>query len=377
MDIEKVLGIFKELIEEDDKHKIANLLNNLLAHITANNSAAADETISKIQEYSKKSIVNEYAFSKLKVLEKINAMNYFGSYLKEFLDALFTKETYKIKDNLSAFIKQRNTLLTNLKKNIQDLESLDFTSYYETIKTFEIGLIIPKEKAELKDVQIYLKNWHFVLKHVSELTETDHSEPKVCSVSSNSVGIFILGSYLTITCILKISKDVLEIYEKVLKIRKLKQELEEFDLKNNIKEVNEKEKQIVNVEQDKIVKKLLSEYKLKIKKGRENELKNAIGKSVEIVIKMHDEGIVIEATPPKIKEPKVLEAEETEENKKERDKAKKEYDSKIARINEVTGISANIAKIVKELTSSGKGILQIAQYLDKDTKQESEEKVED
>lgn len=374
MDIEKVLGIFKELIEEEEEYAIQNLLNNLLSHLNSNDSDAVAETISKINEYSKESSINDYAFSKLKVLDKVNAKKYFGVYLKEFINTFFTKETYKSKDNLSQFIKQRNTLLTNLKNNIQNLESFDFESYYDTLGTFELGLVIPVNQSELKKVNNYLKEWHFVLRHISELCEKEHSEPKIYSVSKNSIGIFFLCSIPVAKCILSLTKDVLDIYKKVLEIKKLKKDMEKYDskFKQGIKEASKVEKEIVNEEKEKIVKKIILEYESQIPKEREKELEVSIRKSIEIIIKMQDKGIIIEATPPKIEEPEILEEEETKENKKKRDEVQKAYNSKIEQINKVTVI-ANKAKTVKELISSEKNVLQIAQYLDKDIKQGSEE----
>ncbi len=372
MDIEKVLGIFEEVLGEEEKHNIISILNELLNNLNANNLDAVDEIISKINEYSKQSIINEYAFSKLKLLERINATNYFGIYLKKFIDDLFTKETYKIKENLSQFIKQRNEFLTNLKNNVHNLENLDFESYYDNIETFELGLIIPKNQSELKKIQHYLKEWHFVLKHVSELCEEEYSEPKIYSVSDSSLGIFFLCSFPVVKCVLILTKDVLDIYKKVLDIKRIRKSMEKYDLKfkDGIKEASNIEKTIVNEEKENIVKKIISQYGSKASPERKKELETSIRKSVETIIKMQDDGILIESTPPKIKEPEILEEGETEENKEERNKVEKEYNHMIKENKEITGVFANIAKVNKELTFPDKCMLRISQYLDKETKQE-------
>lgn len=379
MDIEKVLGIFKELIDEEEEHKIQDLLNNLSSYLDSNDSDSADKVISEINEYSNESIVNEYAFSKLKILEKIDAKNYFGIYLKKFIDTLFTKETYKTKDNLSQFIKRRTDLLANINNNIENLGRFDIESYYDLLETFELGLIIPDTQSELKKIQIYLKDWHVVLRSISELCEKEHSEPKIYSVSKGSIGIFFLCSIPVAKCVLNLTKDVLDIYKKVLEIKKLKKNMEKYTSKfeQGIKEASQIEKEIVNEEREKIVDKIISEYVPQKQNERENELENGIRKSVETIIQMQDEGVVIEATPPKIEEPEILEEEETEENKKERDKAQKEYNSKIEQINSVTAVFANVAKTVKELTSSGKDVLQIGQYLDTETTKKGTEEDSD
>ena len=372
MEIEKVFGVFKEVSKEEDEYNLQKELNTLLSHINSNNSSAADAQIQEIKRITELSVVNKYSSSKLKILEYIDAINLFGDNLWVYLENILNTESYKLKDNLSNLISQRNTKINEIKTAIQHLESLDFVSYYEKMEDYELGLIIPEEESDLKKVQKYLEDWCFIIKHVSELCGNDYSEPKISSVSSSSIEIFLIETYIVTICVLGITERVVNIYEKINKIKILKKELEELDIKKTLKELDDKIKDIINTEKEKIVVEVISEHETKIKQNRRGELKNAITKSVEKIINMYDKGIIIEATPPKVEEPEILKEEETDDNKREWNDAKKNYDDKLNQVKEVTGIISNVAKTLKELTSAGKETLQLSQYIDSNNELESE-----
>lgn len=362
MEVEKVLGIFKELIEEEEEFNIQKILNNLLSHVNSGASKDVENVLSELSIYSNSSMINDYAYSKLKLLEKIEASEFFGKQLQMRILEILNKEVYKVKENLSELITKRNEFVVNVKANIQNLEKLDFESYYDNINNFELGLIIPDSESDMKKVQTYLNDWQFILKTTNEFCDTNHEEPKIYSVSTNSIGIFVVGSITTISLILKIVDQIIKIYERILKIRKLKFELEQEKLTKNIKEVEAKEKEIVLEEKKKILKSIFEESK-KLDHGRKKELENHFSKVIDKIILIQDKGVIIEATPPRMPESEILEEEETPENKKEQEKAKQEKQIWIQKTKDITQIASNVTKVMKEITSTGKEILQIAHYL--------------
>ncbi len=204
MDVEKVLGVFKELTEEESNLNIQKDLSSLQSSLQSNNSTSAEALIEEIKKKNESSIVNEYSFSKIQILEQTGSLEFFGNYLSKSLDNALNKDSYKVRDNLSKIITLRNSKLQEMRTAAQHLENLDFKSYYDELEGFELGLIIPEEESELEKVQQYLKDWSFILKHVNELCDKEDEEPRIYSVSSSRIMVFILASSVTIICILEI-----------------------------------------------------------------------------------------------------------------------------------------------------------------------------
>ncbi len=126
---------------------------------------------------------------------------------------------------------------------------------------------------------------------------------------------------------------------------------------------------IVNEETEKIVDDLMSKREKDMTSQRKSELRNAISRVVKDIIIMYEKGILIEATPPKVKEPEPTSGEETEEDIRQRNKKEEEYDKKLKSAREITSIISNVSKSIKKLASAGKEILQISQYLKPDEKE--------
>ncbi|MFW6047042.1 MAG: hypothetical protein ACOCP4_04595, partial [Candidatus Woesearchaeota archaeon] len=342
MEIEKILSIFKELVEEEEKYNVQKELNQLMNHVNAGSSTNVDALLKVLENYAEDSVVNNYAYSKLKLLDKLQAKEYFGIRLLELIKQILTTEGYKTKSNITSLAENRTEFLTNIKNNIKNFEKMQFKPYYEDLADFELGLIIPNSEADIKKVQQHLKDWQFILKTVNEYYESNHEEPKIYSVSNNSIGIFIIGCATTITAILTITNKILDIYERIYELRMLKTKIEKEKINKAIKEIEKREKEIVLEEEKKILEKI-KEEKTSGDANRANELENHFSKIIDILIKMQEKGIVIEINPPKIKEPETKET-DTEENKKKQDDAKKQYQNKLSSTKKLTELGVNITE---------------------------------
>lgn len=371
MDVEKLLGVFEELIAEEEEYNVQSILKNILNSVNTDNAEQIDSFLQELKEYSESSIVNHYAISKIKILNKVGGSNLFGIHLYELINNIVSTQGYKIKNSLSTEITTRNNLIAIIKENISNLEKLDFESYYDSLEEYELGLIIPQNEAELEKVEKYLKDVRQILRTINELSNGEYEEPKIYSVSSNSVGIFLLSTFGTTLCILKIFDKILDIYKKVYEIKKLKIEYKRL-LDKEPKEIDKEIKETIANEKEKIVEEIVKEYgKNNLDQGRQNELKIGIRSAIDKVIEMQDKGIVIEATAPKYKE-------EPEENDDEKlkvisKKSGTKDKSNLEKAKEVAETFSNVSKSINEIKLFGKEILQLSQYNEKEEFEEGKE----
>ncbi|MDA3855039.1 MAG: hypothetical protein PF569_02180 [Candidatus Woesearchaeota archaeon] len=367
MEITKMYGIIEELINEEKESNIQTILNNILGVINSGDGTQVDEFLNKLFSWCQGSIVNEYPFSKQKILKKLNSENLFGNALYDNVKNMLETESYKLKENLSKLISNRNSQITILKQNFEQLQKLDIESYYENLEEFEIGLIIPNSENELEKVNFYLKDWDFILKHITELLGEENIKPRVSSVDTGSILVYVVGSYMVTKAILHIVKEVLDIYKKVLEIKELKDNAKKLGFKTTEKEGNKKIKDLLKSEKERLVKLIVKEYAKKNGNTRDAELENAILQSVGKIIKMHDKGILIEANSPK-------ETEDNDDEESENTKTKTERNKKLQNIKVVSEIVSNISTSVKTLTGLGEETLQLTSFDEESKEEEGEDK---
>jgi hypothetical protein len=126
--------------------------------------------------------------------------------------------------------------------------------------------------------------------------------------------------------------------------------------KTQEKAIKTHEKEVYEKEVDLIVSDLIKKFAdKKIEEGRLNELKISIKGHTNYFAKCIDDGLVIEITPPEVREPEIINEAETEENKKEKAKAKSDFEAKIETVKTIRdGLKAG-----KEIFSLGKEVFKM------------------
>lgn len=372
MDVEKLLGVFEELIAEEEEYAVQKILRGILNSTNSDNAEEIEKLLEELKEYSEKSIVNQYSLSKIKILDKTGATKYFGSNLYELISNILSTHGYRIKKTLSEEITTREKLVSTIRGNISNLEELDFESYYDQLEEYELGLIIPQDEAELEKVERYLKDIRQILRTINELSNGEYEEPKIYSVSSSSIGVFLLSAFGTTVCLLKIVDKTLEIYKKVYEIKKLKIEYKRL-LDKEPKEIDKEIKQTIKKEKENIVNEIVKEYSNKTSNpGRVNELKTGLRSAIDKIIEMQDKGLVIETTTPKY-EKETEEDNDDESSKVESKKSGTKEKSNLEKAKEVSETFSNVSKSINEIKSFGKEILQLSQYNEKEKVEEGKE----
>ena len=245
----------------------------------------------------------------MKILNKIGGYKHFGIGLDTRLYELKIDYQYDILE----FEKQIHSILAsrliflekcvNIKK---DLETLNIGPVYQQKDKFELGIHIPSNSkfTELKEIEKSFKNWNFLLKTLSELTNNEHSNPKISFVSNGSIEFFIENSFEVAISVGYIMEKLVKVYLNIDKIRKHRKELEKLGIKKSESEIIKKqEKEIIKNNFEQTKNELIAKYKENLDEGRVNEISTALMSGIKFVARTINNGIEIEIIPPQLTEP--------------------------------------------------------------------------
>ncbi len=232
-------------------------------------------------------------------------------------------------------------------------KKLGFSPHFYDDETYEIGLLLPTKLTDnrVTTVTKELQQWNTIVKTFREITGQGAEDSKISLVNNGSLEFFFTDSHAVALCISVIIERVCALYKKILEIREVREKLKQLGgPKQEQNEIAKFEKETIDKEIEQIGGDIFERFVTqKIDKGRLNELKIAVNGHIRYVAKAIDKGIVIEINTPEISEPEILEAPETDENKKEKLKAEKEHKERLAKLDVVK----KSVQIIKDVTGLG------------------------
>jgi hypothetical protein len=361
MESTKLHNVIFDAVQEETEIKLTEKINALITQIQQNQAPQIELTISEIKESLSFSIFNSYSVSNLKVLQEIRGVDFFGETafhrIKTILE-LNSYNTAKIISELQEYVKSRNEFIATLTQIKVGFEKLEIPLHF-TNEDYELGLLLPSktEFNSIKGLNKELAKWDKSIKAYRELVGLGPEDTKITLVNNGSLEFFTENPEQVALCISFTLERLFKLYKNILEIRLAWNKLKDTGLpKTQEKAIKNHEKEIYEKEVDSIVADLIKKFAdKKIEEGRLNELKISIKGHTNYFAKCIDDGLVIEITPPEVNEPEILNEVETEENKKEKAKAKSDFDAKIEKVKTIRdGLKAG-----KEIYSLGKEVFKM------------------
>lgn len=361
MEATKLHNVIYDGIEEETALKLTAKINLLITQIQQNQAPQIDKTFKELEKLLIESVFNSYSPSNFKILEEIKGSIFFGekalNRIKEILESN-AYNTSKIIADLQLYVKERNEFMTTIIQLKANFDKLEILPHFSTDE-YELGLLLPSNDNydNVKVLTKELNKWDKTIKAYRELVGEGVEDTKVTLVNNGSLEFFTENPEQVALCISFTLERLFKLYKNILEIREAWNKLKNTGLpKSQEKGIIKHEKDIYTKEIDSIVADVIKKFAdKKIDDGRLNELKVSIKGHTSYMAKCIDNGLVIEITPPEISEPSILKEAETEENKKERTKAKSDFNSKLKQADNVKkGLQAG-----KEIFGLGKEIFKM------------------
>lgn len=139
----------------------------------------------------------------------------------------------------------------------------------------EIGILIPRDFVdnELGDFANELKEINRIFGVFSEISTGSRPGFKIKTISSSELTVFLDAAPVVAACIAHGIERVVELYKKLLEIRKLQAELSKQGVpKKDLKGVEDHAKSVMEKGIETVIKELMKEFKSTVESGRKNEL---------------------------------------------------------------------------------------------------------
>lgn len=361
MESSKLHKLIYDIIKEETEIKLNEKINDLIVQIQQNQAQQIELTIREIKESLLFSFINSYSVSNLKVLQEINGTDFIGENafhrIKTILE-LNSYNTSKIISELHEYVKSRSEFIETLTQIKVGFEKLEIPLHF-TYEDYELGLLLPSntEFNSIKGLNKELAKWDKSIKAYRELVGLGAEDTKITLVNNGSLEFYTENPEQVALCISFTLERLFKLYKNILEIRLAWKKLKDTGLpKTQEKAIKTHEKEVYEKEVDLIVSDLIKKFAdKKIEEGRLNELKISIKGHTNYFAKCIDDGLVIEITPPEVHEPEIINEAETEENKKEKAKAKSDFEAKIETVKTIRdGLKAG-----KEIFSLGKEVFKM------------------
>ncbi len=361
MESSKLHNLIYDIIKEETEIKLNEKINDLIVQIQQNQAQQIELTIREIKESLLFSFFNSYSVSNLKVLQEINGTDFIGENALRRIKTILELNSYntsKIISELQEYVKSRSEFIETLTQIKVGFEKLEIPLHF-TDEDYELGLLLPSntEFNSIKGLNKELAKWDKSIKAYRELVGLGAEDTKITLVNNGSLEFFTENPEQVALCISFTLERLFILYKNILEIRLAWKKLKDTGLpKTQEKAIKTHEKEVYEKEVDLIVSDLIKKFAdKKIEEGRLNELKISIKGHTNYFAKCIDDGLVIEITPPEVREPEIINEAETEENKKEKAKAKSDFEAKIETVKTIRdGLKAG-----KEIFSLGKEVFKM------------------
>jgi len=361
MEATKLHNVIHDAIDEEENVDLKVKVTALITLIQQNNASEIDNTIEVIKEDLNESTFNTYSPSNYKILEEINGTTFLGDQALNKIKEILSSNSYntaKIISELKSFIDERDAFIKTLTTLRDSLNTLGIDPHYNE-ENYELGLLLPSNNNydSIKVITKELNKWDKAIKTYRELVGDSTEDTRITLVNNGSLEFFTENIEQVALCVTFTIERLVKLYKNVLDIRTAWSNLKATGLpKAQEKGIAKHEKDTYNKEIDSIVSDVIKNFADKnIEGGRLNELKISVKGHTNYIAKCIDNGLVIEITPPELSEPKILSEEETEENKKERDKAKTEFEARLKKVNNIK----DSLKAGKEILGLGKEVFKM------------------
>lgn len=345
MNLEKLLKILLDIKDEEEKLKFVGVIELLKTQQQQNNVDAHSQTRDDLYAKLKESIVNSYISTDKKILRELKGERFFGNLAIEEIENILHLPTTEIPKSLDKYIAGRNAFLQSCNKILDGLKQFEFKPHvYKDEEKFDVSLIFPSEVKSIEIISEKIDQWQEFLHRVCEYTGEKKEKLDVSIVNNGCLEISVLiTSPIVIGLVARSLKEIAGFIKEITEIQRNIAETDNLKIDTKIKKENIKNLQLAK--SNKLEETIDSIVSIVFPlKNKEHEDNSKLRQGVRRIIKNLELNIKMEITPPRFSTPLYL-TDENEQNKKQNQKLKKNFEEKISGLQDITIANIEIERI--------------------------------
>ncbi|MDQ5972385.1 MAG: hypothetical protein QG553_544 [Patescibacteria group bacterium] len=303
MDTQKLLTVLEDIVEYDAKVNLRGRLTEIESQLAQNNAEAfkaAEEMRDELYQQLGAAPTNTYPPSLYSIIVELDGEEFVGNGALSELEEIFSGSSLSITGRIGDYRASYTQFLDHASGLRGGLVTIGITPYRSL--NYQVGLTIPSDQADIRDVAERLKNLDIFLRTCSEVVGEDGTS-NIVRVDNGSIILFLAETIPVAKAIDVVLKHVLKLYQEVQKIQKTRLEIEGLGIDNEIKrqtleKLKEGEASIKNA--------CIGEARLEVfelhkngASGREKaELESHFETAFSLVLKDIQEGVKVEVIPP-------------------------------------------------------------------------------
>lgn len=306
MNTERLHHLIRLLIDANNKHNFANLLQNVEnTHIQAvqnpspENASAFDVAMDALRNAAVEFPLGSLSPSRRKLLKAIGGLNYYGDNLVRRIDDIIASadtpsnaitEIQQLRSGMQEFLPTVQALDESLSKLGVAVEDIPDDSA-------EIEILIPKSMVDghLDGLIKETRYLNVVFLDIREVVTGKRTHLDIRSLGSGSLELYLNVDLNTGAVVLNFITAVVLLINSILQTRQNRESLKQQDAPQNIiKGIKVWEDERINSKIDTLRNEILEHYKGK--EERKNELSNALSKSLNRLADRIDRGMDIDVT---------------------------------------------------------------------------------
>lgn len=304
------IHVLRQEFEQDNLVKVlANLQSTLQGSISQPDPQTAlafkDSYATLVTTLQNAKSIRAYP-TRQKIFEEIGAAGYIGLGLANRIATIFSENQITPANaltELQALAKQANQFFQRVKVIDDAFTELKLERDELEPGQFEIGLSLPKlvTGSDIGSLENEFHEIDFVLKTLQEVVGAGAGSLSVKTISASEWQIYLEAVPTLAAGLAFAIERIVTLYKNNLEIKKLKKELEERKLPENVlKPLQDHIETTVKNEIRKIAEELVEQYYKNDDQGRKNELKNQTSQALRYLADRIDRGATIEvhAEPP-------------------------------------------------------------------------------
>ena len=326
MNVERLHRVLKDLKAEIDDSNIKSILTNVQSHlqnqVNQPNQPAHQtnlvNTLKSLYSNLENSSYNNFSPSTRAIISEATDDLLLGFELEEKIKNIFATNSItpaNALEEIKSINANLNEKINAVNKTLDGFEELNIPDEDLEAGECELGYSIPRGFVENKLVALKdeIAEINFILNSISEAVTGEKQEYEVRTISSSDFLLYIIIGLQVADVLSKALERILNHYEKVLKIKLLRNQLKEEGVPAaKTKNIETHANGLMADEIKKIAKEVIEEYR-KDDNGRKNELENAVTISLNKLANRIDKGFHVEIRVKQLEEPNEEEEEELTE----------------------------------------------------------------
>lgn len=308
MDSEKLLRVLQDIVAQEEKNNLADLLMNLGTQVTQNTQESyelAEQTKATVLQLMSSDVTHAYPPSYQSILNSLEITKYVGANATSTLTSMYEAGPVDLGGRIQRWAEEYRAQIEKCRQSISALVALNIKAYES--KEYEVGYILPSSLSNLQEVTEHVSRWERFLVKCYEISGEEKPVIELTRMSNGSWQVFAQSTLAVAGIVELVLEHIVDLYGLIQKVKKICQDIESLEDDDEQKEVAvaQLQEKIIN-KQDTFLALTAEEVTKKYFKAEpetRQTLQNELSVFLKQLLKDTEIGIKMEVDPPTTKDP--------------------------------------------------------------------------